>query len=554
MGMILTNGKIITVDKAFSVSEAVAISKDRITDVGTSSRIARLHGTGVKIVDLKGSTVIPGLIDAHLHPESASASELDGEIPDLHTEGELLDWLKDQVAISRKDEWIIHPRLFFTRLKELRMPAISDLDRIAPRNPVFLNGSFGGMINTAAMKLSGITGNAVHHGLIRDKKTGSFTGIIRASAFPLLKLPPEKRLTSQEKHDALHNMLKRYNRMGITSICSGEGDFDNFRMYRELYKKNKLTVRVFQNILMRKGPDKPVALLCEEMKSCGHGTGYGDEWVRIGSIKIMLDGGILTGTAFMNEPWGERACKVFGFDDKSYRGILNYTYDEVLSIVTLASELNWKFAAHCTGSGAVDMLLDVFNEVNRVNPLKERRFAIIHGNFFSPDAIRRMSELGIYADMQPAWFYKDTDALRLIIGKRRTGSFHPYRSLIDAGVIINGGSDHMVKWDPDTSVNPFNPFLGMWAMITRTTCNENVVMKEQAVTREEALRIYTINNAYASFEEDIKGTIEPGKLADMAVLSDDILTCPADRIKNIKSEMTLVGGKIVHDSGKFPLA
>lgn len=549
--MILTNGKIVTADKAFSVGEAVAIRDDKIIAVGTSSQVARFGGPGVKIVDLKGSTVIPGLIDAHLHPESASVSELDGEIPDLHTEGELLGWLKDQVAISRKNEWIIHPKLFFTRLKELRMPSISELDRIAPRNPVFLNGSFGGMINTAAMKLSGITGNTGHHGLTRDKKTGFFTGIIRASAFPLLKLPPDKKLTLQEKLDALHNMLKRYNRMGITSVCSGEGDFDNYRMYRELYNKNKLTVRVFQNIILGKGSGKPVALLCDELKSCGYATGYGDEWARIGSIKIMLDGGILTGTAYMNEPWGERACKVFGIDDKSYRGIINYTYDEVLSIVTMASEMNWKFAAHCTGSGSVDMLLDVFNEVNRIKPLKERRFAIIHGNFFSRDAIRRMSELGIYADMQPAWFYKDADALRLILGKRRTGSFHPYRSLIDAGVVINGGSDHMVKWDPDMSVNPFNPFLGMWAMITRTTSRENVIMKEQAVTREEALKIYTINNAYASFEEEIKGTIEPGKLADMVVLSDDILTCPADRIINIQSEMTLVGGKIVYDSGKF---
>jgi predicted amidohydrolase YtcJ len=143
------------------------------------------------------------------------------------------------------------------------------------------------------------------------------------------------------------------------------------------------------------------------------------------------------------------------------------------------------------------------------------------------------------------------DAMQLIIGEERTKCFHPYRSLIDAGIRINGGSDHMIKWDPDTSVNPYNPFLAIWTMITRTTRYGNVIMPGQKITRREALESYTINNAFASFEENIKGSIEAGKLADMVILSDDILTCPVDQIKDIKSEMTIVGGQVVYDSGKF---
>ena len=162
-----------------------------------------------------------------------------------------------------------------------------------------------------------------------------------------------------------------------------------------------------------------------------------------------------------------------------------------------------------------------------------------------------MSELGVCADMQPAWFYKDADAMQYILGEKIIQTFHPYRSLMDEGVIVNGGSDHMVKLDANTSVNPYNPFLAMWTVVSRTTERGTVIMPSEAITREQALKMYTINNAYASFEESLKGSIEPGKLADMAILTEDILICPVDDIKKIKSELTLLGGKIVYSSGNI---
>jgi len=549
--MILLNGKIITVDKDFTIAEAVAIKADKIIAVGSNGYIRTMVGSRTKVIDLHGNTVVPGLIDAHLHPESASLSELHVEIPDLHTITELLDWIKNQAAIKKEGEWIIHPKLFFTRLKELRQPSLAELDKVAQHNPLFLNGSFGGMINSAAMQISGISEKSVHPGIIRDKQTGLLTGFIRASAFNLLKLPAEKVLSYDEKQVALEAMLKRYNRLGITSICSGEGDFENYKMYRTLHDKDRLTTRVYQNILLSPDTIRTLKMLLDTLYSCRYATGFGDEWVRIGALKIMLDGGILTGTAYLREPWGDKASDIFGIEDTTYRGVLNYTREEVLSVVTAAAEHNWKFTAHCTGGGGVDLLLDVFGEVNRDYPMKQRRFSIIHGNFFTDDAIKRMDELGIYADMQPAWFYKDADAMQAILGEDRIKSFHPYRSMLKAGICINGGSDHMVKWDANTSINPYNPFLAMWTMITRTTEHGTVIIPEEAITREDALKIYTINNTYASFEESLKGSIEPGKLADMTVISDDFLTCPIDQIKNIQSDLTLVGGKIVYSSGKF---
>jgi predicted amidohydrolase YtcJ len=549
--MILTNGKIITVDKDFTIAEAVAIEKDKIIAVGSDAEIRKLAVSSTNTIDLQGKVVIPGLIDAHLHPESASVSEIDREIPDLHSVNDLLDWIKSQVVVSNPDEWIIHPKLFFTRLNELRQPALDELDRVAPNNPVFLNGSFGGMINSAALKIAGITEEMDHPGLIRDKATGHLTGFIRASAFNLLKLPKNRILSYDERLAALEAMLKRYNRYAITGLCSGNGDFRNYEMYRDLHDQDRLTVRVYQNILLSPSSGNSLKMILDTLPSCKYATGFGDEWVKIGALKIYLDGGILTGTAFLRDPWGDKAGNIFGIEDPSYRGIINYTRGEVLSVVMAAAANNWKFTAHSTGGGGVDLLLDVYEEVNKKYPVKGRRFSIIHGNFFPPDAIQKMRELDVYADMQAAWFYKDADAMKLILGEERIRSFHPYRSMIAAGIKINGGSDHMVKWDSYTSVNPYNPFLAMWTMITRTTEKGTVIMPDEAITREDALRMYTINNAFASFEESVKGSIEPGKLADMAILSDDILTCPADQIRNIESELTIVGGKIVYSSGKI---
>ncbi|MEA3461446.1 MAG: amidohydrolase family protein, partial [Bacteroidota bacterium] len=308
-------------------------------------------------------------------------------------------------------------------------------------------------------------------------------------------------------------------------------------IYRELGLENKLTLRVCQNIILG---------LNSTIKEINFVTGDGDEWARIGAVKVFLDGGILTGTAYLREPWGDKARSIFGIRDTTYRGVINYTPEELLAIVTAANENGWKFTAHCTGGGGVDLLLDVYEQVNEMKSIKDRRFSIIHGNFFTDRAIQRMSELGVYADMQPAWFYKDADAMKEILGEERIETFHPYRSLLDAGVVVNGGSDHMVKWDANTSINPYNPFLAIWTLVTRTTERNRVIISSEAITREEALRMYTINNAYASFEESIKGSIEPGKLADVAILSDDLLECPVNQIKDIRSELTIVGGKIVY--------
>jgi predicted amidohydrolase YtcJ len=548
--MILVNGKIVTVDNKFSIAEAVAVSHGKILAVGTTREIKKYSDSHTQIIDLKGKTVIPGLIDSHLHPETASLSELTEEIPNVQTITQLLTWIKQQTEVKDNGMWIIVPKFFSTRLIDMRNPTLGELDSVAPHHSVFLDGSFGGMINSSAMKVSGISSKTEHPGIIKDKKTGSLTGFIRAAAYSLLNVPKPNSLSLQQKEDALRDMLKRYNRYGLTSLTSGAGDFESVKIYRDMAEKNTLTARIYQNILLKTEGKISKESIAEKLKNFGSKTGDGNEWVKIGSLKVFLDGGILTGTALMHDPWGKTAGKIFDIEDPEYRGVVNYSRQELLDIVTAGNDLNWSFTAHATGSGAVELLLDVYDEVNRSKSIKEKRYSIIHGNFFSAETIKRMNKLGVYANLQPAWFYKDADAMQFILGKEGVKTFHPYKSLVDGGVMINGGSDHMVKWDANASINPYNPFLAMWTMVTHTTERGSVIMPEEAITREQALKCYTINNAYGSFEESIKGSIETGKLADMAILTDDILTCPVNKIKDIESEMTIVGGEIVYTSNK----
>lgn len=543
---VILNAKVVTVNEAFAIAGALAVQEDKIMAVGSSGEIKKLIGHNTRIIDAEGRCVIPGLIDAHLHPEQAAVSELHREIPDVKTIGELLQWIKMQTGIRDPGDWIIFPKFFHTRLAELRPPTLQELDSVSPGNPVFLDGSYGAVVNSAAFRQSEISPDTNHPGIVRDKFSGTLTGMIKREAFRLFRIPPPAEFSDAERSDALVKMMGLYNRYGITSVCAGAGDYNTCEMYNALKESSKLTVRIFINFripIVSGLTDEDWMKRISDMK---FRTGDGDEWVKTGALKMVIDGGILTGTAYMREPWGEKAASVFGFDDPDYRGILSHSYEELYAVTRAAAMNGWKFTAHCTGGGGVDLLLDVYEAVNRLHAIQSNRFSIIHGNFFTPEAIGRMAKLGVCADMQAAWFYKDADAMREMLGEERIMTFMPYRSLLDGGVMVNGGSDHMVKTGADVSVNPYNPFLAMWSMITRTTERGSVIVPREAITREEALRMYTMNNAFASFEENLKGSLEPGKLADLAILSDDILTCPAGEIKKIRSVLTMVGGRIVY--------
>lgn len=544
---ILYGGKIITVDSVFSVAEAVACKDGLILEVGSDERILALQTSATTLIDLGGRTVVPGLIEGHAHPIAASQSEHADTIPVVKTIEELLRWIKHEAAQKEDDEWIIHPKFFITRLGDMRQISLAELDDAAPDNPVFLNGSYGGMVNTRALEVSDML-RSDDAGIMKDERSGKPNGLIRRAAFKLLAIPPATELTPAEKADALQNLLSLYNSVGFTSVCSGGGTIEELNLFDGLRKSDRLTVRVFHNVRVPVDLTRSREQLAGHLSSFGLKTGDGDEWVKVGAFKIVLDGGMLTGTAFLHEPWGKNAKDLYGITDPSYRGELMYTKEELIKIISAAAETGWKFTAHVTGGAGVDTLLAAYEAVHEEIPIDKKRFSVIHGNFITDSAIEKMARLGVYADVQPAWFYKDTDLLSTVLGRERLTTFHPYRSLVDAGVIINAGSDHMVKVDPNLSINPYNPFTAMWTAVTRKTEKGTVFNAEQAISREDALKMYTINNAMASFEEDVKGSIEPGKYADLVVLSHDLLTCPDDSIKIIRPLLTMVSGKVVFDA------
>ncbi len=539
------HGKIITMDSDFSIREAIAIKNDKILAVGNNKEISLLSGPNTKEINLGGKTIIPGIIEGHVHPIGASRSEYYHQIPDVHSIGEILQWIHAEAVKRDTGVWIIFPKFFATRMLEKRQPSKAELDSVAPHNPVFLDGSYGGMINSKAMQVSGISTISKHPGILKDKNSGKPTGLIRRSAFKLLSISQDKNLDEKARLNLLKEMLQLYNEVGITSICSGGGTPEDLQLFKKLFDSGDLSVRVFQNLYI---PFDPHISLDEMRTSLGEfnfTTGDGDNWVKVGALKTHVDGGILTGTAYLREPWGKGAFDIYGINDPDYRGVLSLNKEELIRIITVSDEFGWKFTAHVTGGGGVDVLLSAMEEVNKISPIGNKRFSIIHGNFYTSEAIKKMVKLGVYADMQSAWFFKDADLLNLALGEQRIKTFHPYYSLMNAGVIVNGGSDHMVKLDSYTSINPYNPFLAMWSVVTRKTERGSIITPDEAISREQALKMYTINNAYASFEEDIKGSLELGKLADLVVLSEDILTCPEDNIKDIKVLLTMVGGRVV---------
>jgi len=266
--------------------------------------------------------------------------------------------------------------------------------------------------------------------------------------------------------------------------------------------------------------------------------------LRVIGIKTYLDGGMLTGSAYMSRPWG--VSKTYAIEDPNYRGVLFIPRERLLPIVRTATECGLQFTAHTVGDGAVETLLDVYEEVNETIPIRDVRHCITHSNFMSEESVAKMARLHVFPLIQPAWLYLDTRTLVGHFGYDRLRWFQPLQSLYQAGAVPAGGSDHMQKIGSLRSNNPYDPFLALWTAVTRRArWYEGQLHPEEALTREQALRFYTINCARALFQDRYVGSLEKGKLADFIVLDTDLLTCPPDAIRDAKVLRTYVDGKLV---------
>ncbi len=559
--VIFRNANVLTVDSQFSRAQAVAVGEQTILLVGTNEQCEKLIGPNTRVIDARGKTILPGLYDSHVHSYRASVSEFGRAVPALRSLAEAFDYIRRQASAQPAESWILLERVYPTRMKEGRLPTKAELDAAAPNHPVYWNCGPVSLANSKALAISGITRetpNPFPGEIVKDPKTGEPTGLLRNAAQLLKYVASTKQPTAQEQRAAVKHLHHLYNTQGITSIAERRTEFASIDLFRELAKSGELTVRVNCTRMMDPVPksfEEAIKKL-DEMTRGGGGTaeygptGVGDDWVRMGPFKVLLDGGMLIGTAFMREPWG--TGDTYQITDPNYRGLLNVKPELLNPLYLEAAKRGWQLAAHCTGEASVDVLLDCYSRIQQEMDIRHRRFEICHANFQSEQNFSRCRELGIVADMQPAWLYKDGVSLMKTLGEKRMRWFQPLKTWLDNGLTIGGGSDHMVILDSLDATNPWNPWLGMWIALTRHMERGGVHNPSERLTREEAIRFYTINNARLNFEEHKKGSIERGKFADLIMIDQDVSRCDIEEVRGTKVLMTMVGGKVVWEAINSP--
>jgi len=549
--LVLYNGKIITVDDDFSIAQAVAVKGDRIIAVGTNGDVRKLASSSTRSIDLNGKTVLPGLMDSHVHSTGASMYEFDHTVPEMESIDDVLAYVKSRADVLDDGEWVRVRQVFITRLRDQRYPTREELDGVAPKNPVYFSTGPDASLNSLALKLSGIDKDfKITDGkpgrIERDANTGEPTGIIRSAGRFVAYKSSERSPSKEDELRRLKELLADYNKVGLTSIADRNVSDKGIELYRELKKRDELTCRVFLSLALN-AQDSLEEIEARINKAASSPLHKYDDMLWLRGIKTFLDGGMLTGSAYMLDPWG--VSKVYSIDDPEYRGMRYIEPGKLYQIAKLALKNDLQPTSHSVGNGAVHALIEAYEEVNNSFPIRDGRPCITHCNFMTQEAIDRMAKLGIVADLQPAWLERDGATLTKHFGDARLEYFQPYKSLFEEGVVAGGGSDHMQKIGGLRSINPYNPFFGMWITLARQPrWTDKALHPEQRITREQAIRLYTINNAYVMLQEKEKGSLETGKLADMIVLDRDILTCPVEQVKDIQVEQTYLGGKLVYEA------
>jgi hypothetical protein len=499
-----------------SHAEAIAIINDKIAAVGTNQEIQPWIGEQTRVIDAQGKTVVPGFIDCHVHMRSFGCLATWINLRNVDSIKEMQRLLREYAQKTPKGQWILGRGWDHERFKEKRYPTRWDLDEAAPDNPVIFTRVCGHVcvVNTKALELAGITENTVvlFGGQIdRNPETGEPLGILREKATELVwNVVPEP----DEKGLAEICILacQKAIEAGLTSVHWFVHSPMEIRILQKLCREEKLPIRAYFVV--------PVKFL-DYMIGAGLTTGFGDQTAKIGSIKILVDGSLGARTAALQQPYS---------DKPSTRGITIYSQRKLNSLVRKAHEAGFQLAVHAIGDRAIDMTLKAFERALEMAPWREHRHRVEHASVLNENLIRRMKKLGVIVSVQPYFVISDF-WVEQRLGKERVRWTYPFKTLMENGVLVVGGSD--------SPVEPISPLLGIHAAVNRE------VSPHERITVEEALRLYTINAAYASFEEQIKGSIEAGKLADLVVLSDDLFKIEPSRIKDVKVEMTIVGGRIV---------
>jgi predicted amidohydrolase YtcJ len=521
---VLVNGHVITVDASFSIAQAVAIRDGRFTAVGSDAAIRKLAGPNTKTIDLRGQTVIPGLADGHLHDAGGGPGV---DLSRTRSIADILAAISARAKQSRPGDIIVSNSDWHeAQLTEHRLPYRKDLDTVSPDNPVVLvRGGHEYILNSAALKKWNITKETAQHpgGRITRDAQGELNGELVDRAKSLVQLPPGPKLTIE----MLQEQHRKLNAAGLTSIRYPGASVEQYRLLQEMARRGVLTMRVSQ--LLRLAADSAeamrAAIAASQVK-----PDEGDEWVRIGGMKLGVDGGFEGG--WMREPyaepWGEHGM---------FRGVNTMKQAPFTEVVKELNRRGWRVATHAVGDAAIDEVLAAYEAANAERSIAGKRWTIEHGFIAQADQFPRMKALDLVISAQDH-LYLAGPSLVNYWGAKRAAWTTPMRAYLDHGFVVAGGTD--------SAVVPYPPLWVIYHFVTRDTISGGVLGADQKITRREALQVETINNAHLTFEERVKGSIEPGKLADLVVLPEDILTCPAKNIEAMSVTMTMVGGKIVY--------
>lgn len=522
----LVGGHVVTAVPGAPPATAVAVLENRILAVGSDDDVRPFIGPSTRTIALQGRTVVPGFDDAHCHPMALGLSlrEVDARTPPNRTIEDIVRRIAERAREQPPGTWIVARGYDQAQLAEQRHPTRDDLDRATTRHPVLLIRACAhiGVANSLALERAGIGPNTPDPpgGTIDRGPDGRPTGVLRETALHHVRaMLPEP--TTAELADALVHAGELFLRYGVTSVQeAGIRRAEEFLAYQLLASERRMPVRATLMVL--------IDPLLDTCRSLGIRTGFGDSWVRIGPAKLFLDGSIGGRTARMSQPYLDRETFGLWMDDP----------ETMKRKIVEAHCAGFQCCAHAIGDAAIELLLDAFEEALRLQPRPDHRHRIEHCSILRPDLLERIARLGA-VPIPGTTFLRDFRAVYVSgLGIERLRYAYAMRSFFDRGIVAAASSD--------TPVCSPNPMLGIQTMVTRADMDGVAVWPEERVTLEEAIRAYTAHGAYASFSEHEKGTIEPGKLADLVVLETDLRSVPPDALAEVRVDYTVIDGRVAY--------
>ena len=527
--IVFINGEVITVDQKNKVVEAVAVIGNRISAVGSNREVKGFIGEETKVIDLQGKTLLPGLIDAHIHLILYGVNQLAVSCKDEHIKSieDLLNDMKAKASTIPKGEWIRAWGFNETVVKEKRYPTIAELDAISVEHPIIVSRTCShiSVVNSKALEIAKINENSENPkgGIIEKDKTGRFTGRLIETANMIMTEIAS--YTESELMKAVKIASEHFIAAGITSIHeAGAYGPESFRLLQQAVKSKDIRVRIYAMIGSLNNSHEFV----NKMVEAGVITGTGDERFKIGPAKLFTDGSSTGPTIATRETYSS---------DPDNFGILYYSEEEIYQVLGQAHKKGYQITVHAQGDRAIEIYLNCVEKALEESPRKDHRHRIEHAGISSPDLQERMKNLELIPIPNPPFPYEFGDIYIQHYGNR-VNHMYAVRDFIDNGIIAAGGSD--------APVTDYNPLLGIHVAVNRRSQSGSEIGVAQSISVMEAIKLYTWNGAYASFEEDIKGSIEVGKLADFVVLTDSILKVNPLHIKDLQVESTIIDGEILY--------